>query len=47
MKSFEEIIKELSPELQEEVMDFAKFLLETKSKPGQKKLRLTWAGGIF
>lgn len=46
MKTFEELIKELPPELQKEVYDFAKFLLEAKAHPRQKKLRMTWAGAL-
>lgn len=46
MKNLEEIIKELPPDLQEEVKDFAKYLLETKTNPKRKKLTLTWAGGL-
>jgi hypothetical protein len=36
MKTIEELIKELPPELQQEVSDFAQFLLD----------RMTWAGGL-
>ncbi len=46
MKNIEEMIKELPPELQEEVIDFTEFLLEKKVHPKQKKLRMTWAGGL-
>lgn len=46
MKTLEELIKELPPDLQEEVRDFAEFLLNTKVRVKQKKLRLTWAGGL-
>jgi hypothetical protein len=46
MKPLEEMIKELPPELQQEVRDFAEFLLETKVRRKQKKLRMTWAGGL-
>ncbi len=46
MKTLEEIIKEMPPELREEVSDFARFLLEVKVCPKQKKLRMTWAGGL-
>ncbi len=41
-----EMVKELPPELQHEVLDFARFLLETKARPKQKKLRMTWAGAL-
>ena len=46
MKTAEELFKELPPEFQREVYDFAKFLLESKSRPKQKKLRMTWAGAL-
>ena len=43
MKRLEELVQEL----QQEVYDFARFLLETKAKPRRKgKLRLTWAGAL-
>ena len=45
MKAIEELIKELPPELQQEVSDFAQFLLDRKVRPKQKKLRMTWVGG--
>ncbi len=46
MKPLEEIIKELPPDLQQEVLDFAQFLLNTRAKPKPKKLRLSWKGGF-
>lgn len=46
MKSLEETIRELPPDLQQEVHDFATYLLETKRRPKRTKLRLTWAGGL-
>lgn len=46
MKTLEELIRKLPPELQQEVYDFALFLLETKAHPKRKKLRMTWAGGL-
>ena len=46
MKSLDELVKELPPELQQEVQDFATFLFETKVRPKQSKLRLSWAGGL-
>jgi len=46
LKNIEEMIKELPPELQEEVIDFTEFLLEKKVHPRQKNLRMTWAGGL-
>ena len=46
MKTTEELIKELPPELQQEVRDFAQFLLSTRGQPKQLKLRLNWAGAL-
>lgn len=46
MSTVEELIKQLPPELQQEVRDFAQFLLDTKVRPKQKKLRMTWAGAL-
>lgn len=46
MKTLEQMIQSLPPQLQEEVKDFAQFLLDRKvPRPGQK-LRLSWAGGL-
>jgi hypothetical protein len=46
MKSLDELIHELPPDLKEEVRDFAQFLVDTKVRPKQDRLRLTWAGGL-
>jgi galactose-1-phosphate uridylyltransferase len=46
METVEELIKELPPNLQHEVYDFAKFLLESKVRPKQKKMHMTWAGAL-
>jgi galactose-1-phosphate uridylyltransferase len=46
MESIEELMAQLPPDLQQEVKDFARFLVEKKAKPRRKKLRLTWAGGL-
>jgi len=46
MRTIEELIEQLPPELQQQVRDFAQFLLDTKVRPKQKKLRLSWAGGL-
>ena len=46
MSTVEELIRQLPPELQQEVHDFAQFLLDTKVRPKQKKLRMTWAGAL-
>ncbi len=39
-------MEKLPPDLQQEVKDFARFLVEKKAKPKRKKLRLSWAGGL-
>ncbi|MDA1191848.1 MAG: DUF2281 domain-containing protein [Candidatus Poribacteria bacterium] len=46
MKTLEELIDEMPPELVEEVRDFAQSLMETKARPKQARLRLSWAGGL-
>ena len=46
METIEEMIKELPLELQQEVYDFTRFLLVKKIHPMQKKLQMTWAGGL-
>ncbi len=46
MKSLEQLIKQLSPELKKEVLDFALFLIERRSRKRLVKLRQDWAGGI-
>jgi hypothetical protein len=46
MKSLEELIKELPPQLQNEVREYAQYLVETKVKPKRKYLRMEWAGGL-
>jgi len=46
MRKIDELIERLPPELQDEVYDFAQFLLDKKTQPKQKKLRMSWAGGL-
>jgi hypothetical protein len=46
MKNLEDLMARLSPELQQEVRDFAFFLVEKKGKTKRKKLQLNWAGGL-
>jgi hypothetical protein len=46
-QSLEEVIRQLPPALQQEVLDFAQYLLDKRTlKPLRKKLSLTWAGGL-
>ena len=46
METIEELMAKLPPELQQEVQDFAQFLVEKRGRPKRKKLRLNWAGGL-
>jgi len=46
MKPLEEIIKELPPDIQQEVLDFAEFLMSKRKPPKQKRMRLSWIGGL-
>lgn len=46
MKNLEERIKELPPELHQEVMDFVESLLEKRGRRPGKKLRQDWAGAL-
>ncbi len=46
MKSVEEIIRKLPPDMQKEVLDFAEFLSQRRSKRKQQKLRMSWAGAL-
>ena len=46
MKTLEELVRELPPDMQEEVREFAQFLLEKRVKGQKKFLSQTWAGGL-
>ncbi len=46
MRTIEELVKELPPELQQEVLDFAQFLLEKRGRKTGKTLRQDWAGAL-
>jgi hypothetical protein len=46
MGAIEELIKELPPDLQKEVEDFARFLLERRAQKRGRKLRQDWAGAL-
>jgi len=46
MKSLEEMIRQLTPELQQEVADFVEFLLEKRARKRGKPLRQDWAGAL-
>ena len=45
-RSLESVIKELSPELQAEVKDFAEFLLEKSRQKSGRPLRQDWSGAL-
>lgn len=47
MKSLEELIKEMPPDLKTEVRNFAESLLEKNNTPKQsRQLSLSWEGGL-
>lgn len=46
MQNLEEMIRQLPPELQQEVTDFVQFLLEKRSRRTGKPLRQDWAGAL-
>lgn len=46
METLEELIKQLPPDLKQEVRDFIEFLIEKRSRKKERKLRLDWAGGL-
>lgn len=46
MKSIEERIKELPPELQQEVVDFIDFLTERRLRQPRGKPNFDWAGAL-
>lgn len=46
MKTLEELIKELPPELRQEVEDFVQFLLEKRARKPKGQLKLDWRGAL-
>lgn len=46
MKRVEEMIKELPPELQQEVEDFVQFLIEKRARKPKGQLKLDWRGAL-
>ena len=46
ISSVEEKIRMLPPDLREEVIHYIDELVKRKKKPGKKKFRLGWAGGL-
>lgn len=46
MKSLEDMMKELPPELKREVEDFAQFLIERYTRRPQGPFKLDWRGAL-
>jgi len=46
MPALKELIDQLPPELQREVEDFARFLLEKRKEKAGYRLRQDWAGAL-
>jgi hypothetical protein len=46
MKSIEDKIKDLPPELQQEVEDFVDFLIEKRAGKPRGQLKLDWRGAL-
>jgi len=46
MSVLNELVEKLPPDLQREVEDFARFLLETRGQTKGARLRLDWAGAL-
>ena len=46
MQTIEDLIRELPPDLQQEVIDFAEFLLERREPKLGRRLRQDWAGAL-
>ncbi len=46
MKSVEERIKQLPPELQQEVEDFVQCLIERRARKSKGQLKLDWRGAL-
>jgi len=46
MSTLRELIEQLPPDLQQEVLDFASFLLEKRLGKRGRPLQQDWAGGL-
>jgi hypothetical protein len=46
MQTLKELIKQLPPELQQEVRDFVEFLLEKRARRPKRKPKFDWAGAL-
>ena len=46
MSGLEEVIKELPPDLRQEVADFARFLMEKRARRPKGRMKLDWRGAL-
>lgn len=46
MKGIEDLVKELPPELQQEVEDFVRFLIQRRTPKPKGELKLDWRGAL-
>jgi len=46
MTRLDQLVKELPEDLQREVEDFARFLLDKRGRPKGKRLSMGWAGAL-
>lgn len=46
MPTLQEMVKQLPPDLQQEVADFVEFLLEKRASKRGRRLRQDWAGAL-
>jgi hypothetical protein len=46
MNQIEELMKQLPPDLQQEVVDFAQSLVEKQTQKPKRKLTLAWRGAL-
>jgi hypothetical protein len=46
MERIEQLMEKLPPELQQEVCDFAKFLLTKNPRPRRRRMNMKWAGAL-
>ena len=46
MSELDEVIKELPPDLHQEVADFARFLMEKRGQKPKGRLKLDWSGAL-
>ena len=45
-RPLEDLVRDLPPEIQEEVKDFVEFLLEKRVRKSQGQLKLDWRGAL-